>query len=200
MRTVIFDMYGVILKDPTGNLMPFINGIYPELGEADVYPLWLKAGLGEISSLEFWKSLRSDIDCAGTEKAYLDTIEINDDFYAAAEVLRKEYRLALLSNDVSEWSLYLRQKYGLDRYLDVIMVSGDLKLKKPDPEIFRRTLQRLGQSASDCIYIDDRRHNLMAAQQLGMDVILFNSRSVEYDGPTVTDYTELLNLLMREEN
>lgn len=81
-------------------------------------------------------------------------------------------------------------------YFDVITVSGDIKIKKPDERIFKLTLEKLGCLASDCTYIDDRRFNLEAAQALGMDTILFNSRNVEYDGKVVINFKELANMLI----
>jgi haloacid dehalogenase superfamily, subfamily IA, variant 3 with third motif having DD or ED len=194
MKTIIFDMYGVIMEHPTGNMMPFINGAFPELTESDVYPHWIRAAKGGLKSRDFWKL----IGCKNVEEieeVYLNTIGINEDFYGAAAKLKDNYSFALLSNDISEWNHFLRKKYGLDPYFDAITVSGDVKLMKPDPEIFRLVLSKLNVSASDCIYIDDRRSNLSAASELGMDVILFNSRAVEYDGKTVYGFDELTELL-----
>lgn len=102
----------------------------------------------------------------------------------------------MISNDSSEWSRYLRDKYKINDYFDVITVSGDIKIKKPDERIFKLTLEKLGCLASDCTYIDDRRFNLAAAQSLGMDTILFNSRNVQYEGKTVINFKELANMLI----
>lgn len=49
--------------------------------------------------------------------------------------------------------------------------------------------------AEDCVYIDDRRKNLVAARDVGMDTILFNSRNVEYEGKTARSFRELGELL-----
>lgn len=46
------------------------------------------------------------------------------------------------------------------------------------------------------IYVDDRRYNLEAAQALGIDTILFNSRKVLYEGNSVNNFQELANLLL----
>ncbi|WP_242856162.1 hypothetical protein [Ruminiclostridium josui] len=58
------------------------------------------------------------------------------------------------------------------------------------------TLDKLGLKASDCIYVDDRIYNLDAAESLGMDAILFNSRNVQYHGKTVFSFKELADLLI----
>ena len=101
----------------------------------------------------------------------------------------------LSPTDSSEWSRYFREKFGLNKYFDVISVSGDLKIKKPDPRIFQLTLERLGCMPEECVYIDDRRYNLEAAQALGMDTVLFNSRNVPYNGKIVKGFGELADML-----
>ena len=197
IKTIIFDMYGVIIKDPEGGLMPFVNHSFPDLKFEDIYyPHWINAGKGELSSLDFFKNIGFTGDLNKIEKEFLDTLEIDESFYEVAAVLKKYYRLALLSNDVSEWSKYLREKFKINKFFDVIVISGDVKIMKPDPQIFIHTLNELGQPASECIYIDDRRKNLITANSLGIDTILFNSRNIQYDGKTVNNFNELVNILM----
>ena len=196
MRALILDMYGVIIKDPEGGFVPFVNQTFPELSRGDIYVHWNKADVGELSSLDLFSNLGYQGDLNKLEKEYLDTIEINEDFYEFATMIKQHYHLALLSNDSSEWSTYLRDKFKINKYFDVITVSGDVKMKKPDERIFQLTIEKLGLAAADCIYVDDRRINLEAAQALGMDAILFNSRNVEYGGKTVLSFKELADMLI----
>jgi putative hydrolase of the HAD superfamily len=200
MQAIIFDMYGVILKDPEGGLMPFVNRFFPDLQFDDVYTHWRKANVGELTSVDFFSKIGFEGDLKKIEKEYLDTIEIDTSFYSAAQTLGKYYRLALLSNDLSEWSNYLRGKFDINKYFDTIIISGDVKLQKPDINIFKLTLQELALPARGCVYIDDRRRNLAAAKSLGMETILFNSRNVEYDGRTVFDFDGLVNALVHDKN
>ena len=86
---------------------------------------------------------------------------------------------------------YLREKFDINRYFDVISISGDLKIQKPDERIFLFTIEKLGVNAEDCIYIDDRRGNLEAAKKVGMKPILLNSRNVSYEGVSVNNFDEL---------
>jgi len=193
-------MYGVILKDPDGGLMPFVNRFFPDLNFDDVYIFWRKANVGEISSLEFFSTLGFKGDIKKIEKEYLDTIEVDAAFYSAAQTLGKHYRLAILSNDLSEWSNYLRDKFDINKYFDTIVISGDVKLQKPDINIFNLMIDRLALPACSCTYIDDRRRNLSAAKSIGMETILFNSRNVEYDGKTVFNFNELVDDLVQNKN
>ena len=196
MKAIILDMYGVILKDSGEGFYSFVSRTFPKLSPADIYPIWDKADVGEIPSLEVFESLGFQGDLSRIEREYLDTVEIDEAFYDFASKITKRCRLALLSNDSSERSRYFREKYGLNRYFEAITVSGDVKMKKSDTRIFLLTAEKLDCTAADCIYVDDRRYNLEAAQALGMEAVLFNSRNVPYEGKTVGSFAELETMLL----
>ena len=198
MKAVILDMYGVILKDSGDGFITFVNRTFPDLSPADIYQHWDKADVGELSSLEVFERLGFKGNLGEIEREYLDIVEINEGFYEFALKIKQYYKLALISNDSSEWSRYFRDKFELNNYFDVITVSGDFKIKKPDERIYKHTLEKLGCLSSECTYIDDRRFNLEAAQAIGMDTVLFNSRNVEYDGKIVTNFKELADILISE--
>ena len=195
MQTIIFDMHGVIMKEPNGNLMPFVNQSHPHKTVDDIYAFWTEASLGKITSHEYLRTIGFEGDLYELEKAYLDTLEFDEEFIKCANMLKKRYRLALLSNDVSEWNLYIRKKFVLDKYFDVIVISGDVGMKKPFTDIFEYTLQQLSQPASECLFIDDRPVNLMPAAELGIKPILYNQAVVDYKGERVASFDELLDHL-----
>jgi len=62
----------------------------------------------------------------------------------------------------------------LNRFRDIV-VSGEVGMLKPDREIFELFLIRNDLTASDCLFIDDSRHNVTSAQAVGMDAIHFES-------------------------
>jgi putative hydrolase of the HAD superfamily len=196
VKALILDMYGVILKDPGEGFFTYVNRTFPDLTPADIYQHWDKADIGEISSLEVLKRLGFTGNLDKIEKDYLNTVEIDESFYEFASTIKEKYKLALISNDSSEWSKYFRDKFEISDYFDVISVSGDLKVKKPDERIFTLTLEELRCEPAECTYIDDRRTNLTVADSLGMDTILFNSRDVQYEGRKVKSFKELLNMIV----
>ncbi len=55
-----------------------------------------------------------------------------------------------------------------DGMFDAIVISGEVGMRKPDPQIFRYTLDQLNLAASDCVFVDDLRHNVDAAIGLGI--------------------------------
>ena len=56
-----------------------------------------------------------------------------------------------------------------------LLFSCELKLAKPDPECYAHALARLGASAEEVIFIDDRSENVTAAAALGLQSLHFGS-------------------------
>lgn len=55
------------------------------------------------------------------------------------------------------------------------ILSYQVELIKPDPEIYRLLCSRYGLKAGECVFIDDTQHNVLAAQKEGMKGILFHT-------------------------
>ncbi|MEU9127771.1 HAD family phosphatase [Kitasatospora sp. NPDC048540] len=76
--------------------------------------------------------------------------------------------VALLSNSYGFEPYDPYQATGVWDLFDVHIVSGHEGIAKPDPAIYALTLQRLGLSASECLFVDDHLQNLPPAASLGM--------------------------------
>jgi putative hydrolase of the HAD superfamily len=71
---------------------------------------------------------------------------------------------ALLSN--SWGNRYPREVW--DGMFDVVVISGEVGMRKPEPAIYRYTCDRLGLPLDECVFVDDLAHNVRAAAQVGM--------------------------------
>lgn len=191
MKAIILDMYGVIVKQTGDDFVPYVQQTFPNKTPEEIYAPWFKADRGELSSLDVWARIGFKGDLEKIEKEYLDTIKLNDGFIDFIEAVSKKYKLAIISNDSSRWSRYIREKFDINKYFDVISISGDLKIEKPDARIFQLTIDKLGVAAEDCLYVDDREGNLEVAERLGMNTVMINSRNVLYAGDVVNDFREL---------
>ncbi len=80
-------------------------------------------------------------------------------------------RTALLSN--SWGNNYPWDK--LDELFDMTVISSRVGLRKPDPEIYRLILERLGLPAERTVFVDDGKPNTEAAEQLGMRTVLHDN-------------------------
>jgi HAD superfamily hydrolase (TIGR01509 family) len=198
---IIFDAMGVIFEvsDDTADLLiPFIQQKNPSVEAQAANTFYLLSSLGKMSCPEFWQAVGLGAQYPAIEHEYLDNcLTIDPEFVDVATMLSGDYSLALLSNDVGEWSQRLRARFALDGLLKVAVVSGSVGLRKPDPQIYRLLLDRLKAPAGDCLFIDDRLPNLEAAAQIGMQVVLFerDAPAAQSRFPVVRSFKDLPGLL-----
>ena len=60
----------------------------------------------------------------------------------------------------------------LDELFDAVVISGDVGLHKPQPEIFHLGAERIGVAPAECVFVDDLRENCEGAEVVGMKAIL----------------------------
>jgi 2-haloacid dehalogenase len=82
------------------------------------------------------------------------------------------YRLHALTNYPGQKIRFLYERFDFMRQFDTIVVSGLLRISKPDPEVYKRLLRTIG--AETCVFVDDRIENVVAARSLGIDAIHFD--------------------------
>ena len=144
----------------SGLVMPFEKGLI----ETAEFVEQLSATLG----------LNSDHDgfCHAWSCIFHDQL-IPDATFAA---LAQRYRLLLLSNTNSLHFEMIRKNYSslLEHFHDRIL-SFEVHAAKPEPEIFRATIQRAGCRAEECFFTDDLVENVEAARREGMDAVQFES-------------------------
>jgi 2-haloacid dehalogenase len=80
-----------------------------------------------------------------------------------------------LSNWSAETFPRVRHDYPFFDWFDDILLSGDVRLNKPDPAIFNLLLNKIGYSAPECILIDDSQSNIDTAKKLGFATVHFAS-------------------------
>ena len=72
---------------------------------------------------------------------------------------------ALVSNSWRE------EDYDVDELFDVVVLSGSIGIRKPDPRIYRHAADRLAIPTDRCVFVDDLGGNLKPAKALGMATI-----------------------------
>ena len=82
-------------------------------------------------------------------------------------------KLGMLSNGVPEIVARIRADHDLSSLFDAVVISYEVQLAKPEPEIYRIALDRLGVPAFDALFVDDRAENVDAARELGLQTLLF---------------------------
>ena len=77
---------------------------------------------------------------------------------------------AITNFEGEKWAVAQRL-YPFLRGFDGLIVSGEERLVKPDPAIYRLLLDRHGLDAAECVFIDDSERNVLGARHVGMHAI-----------------------------
>lgn len=101
--------------------------------------------------------------------------ELHDTVAVAADLRARGVPLYALTNWSHETFPSQRHRFAFMDWFRGIVVSGEEKVIKPDPRIFRILLDRYGLDASDTVFIDDNPRNAQAATALGMHGLHFRT-------------------------
>ncbi len=108
---------------------------------------------------------------------------------AAVKVAKQAGRgVGLISNS---WGLGIYDRAPTDLF-DATVISGDVGLHKPQPEIYRLACERLGAQPADCVFVDDLRENINGAEAVGMTGLLHREAA-----ETIPKLEELLGTRLR---
>ena len=108
---------------------------------------------------------------------------------AAVQVIRDAgLRTALLSNS---WGMADYPRHLFPGMFDVVVISGEVGMRKPEERIFRHAAGLLGLDPAECVFVDDIDVNIEAAEAIGMTAILHRDPA-----ETLTRLGELLGLAL----
>ena len=98
------------------------------------------------------------------------------------EALRRARAAGLKTGLISNsWG---RGRYDRDSFaelFDGVVISGEVGLYKPQPEIFRLGAERVGLTPPDCVFVDDLRENCEGAEAVGMTAVLHRGADASLD-------------------
>lgn len=91
------------------------------------------------------------------------------------ELKKKGYITGVITNGPSILQNHKMDTSGLRPYCDIVVVSGDVGVHKPDPALFIYTAEQLGLQAEECVYVGDHPINdIKGALDAGMKAIRMN--------------------------
>jgi putative hydrolase of the HAD superfamily len=209
VRAFISDFGGVLTTPLLNSFMAFQDrtGISGEsLGRAmqriyereGAHPLY-ELEKGHVTEDDFLETLRSELavdlghDPAmhGFKEIYFEALHPNEPII---ELMREAkaagLRMALLTNNVREWEPLWRSMLPVDEIFELVVDSAFVGMRKPEPEIYTLTLERLREldpealgdlDYGDCAFLDDIEVNCVAARALGMEAIHFRDNKQAID-------------------
>ncbi|MFG3253267.1 HAD family hydrolase [Streptomyces sp. NPDC048172] len=182
-KAVIFDFGGVLTTnlDETARVFARESGL-PEdayLHAVSAHPTGrhLNAQLerGEISQEAWNTGIAALLGIDGTDlmRRALATLHPEPALVELARAIRTAgLKTAVLSNSMGmnpfnpyePWDLYERH--------DVVVLSEEVRMRKPERQIYEITLERLGHLGHECIFVDDIEANFHPARELGITPVL----------------------------
>jgi putative hydrolase of the HAD superfamily len=194
IRAVISDFGGVLTTPLINSFLAFQreSGIgLEDLGKAMAKVMEADGGRhplfelekGNVTEEEFTRRLGEALGRPlGTmRETYFENLHPNEPMIELMRELRDGgKRMALLTNNVREWEPLWRAKLpDVDDIFEVIVDSAFVGMRKPDPEIYTLTVDRLGDGlrAEDCLFLDDIEANCDTARDLGMTAVHFRDNA-----------------------
>lgn len=183
-KTVLFDWEGVVGPQDTrsfGWLMARLTKEY-SVEETEVVEA-LGSAIGEflegkIDNAAFWQRAGEKLGVVFTEefqntiwKDWHGAVPLPNMQELVREVKRHGLRTVVFSNILAPSAQQIREQGGYNGF-DAEVLSCEVGLKKPDPAMYDRALEAARCLPEECIFIDDKAHNLVPAQALGMKTIL----------------------------
>lgn len=114
------------------------------------------------------------------------------------ELKKRGYITGVITNGPSALQNHKMDTSGLRPYCDIVVVSGDVGVHKPDPALFAYTAEKLGLKAEECVYVGDHPVNdIQGALSAGMKAVRMNwgwfeNQNLRADVPTITDIIDVL--------
>jgi putative hydrolase of the HAD superfamily len=191
IRAVICDFGGVLttpliqsfaaVQDQTGIPFEELGRAMSRIEQAEgKHPLY-ELERGQISEADFLQKLGDALEpelghrpeLHRFREIYFQALHPNEPMIDLMRVLKgRDYRMALLTNNVREWEPLWRSMLPVDEIFEVIVDSGFVGMRKPEPGIYELTLERLGGvTAGQSLFIDDSDVNCAAARELGMSAV-----------------------------
>lgn len=171
IKAIIFDCFGVILQRPGHE---FYKTVEDRELQKQIDKLEDQADVGEITEDEFNEQVAKLTGSTPAKVAAETSIyERNQELLNFVAELRGEYKVSLLTNVSKDTiSRFFSEDERRDLFDDVL-VSSEVGLVKPDPEIFALAARRLALRPEECVFIDDTAKNCEAAAKCGIKAIAY---------------------------
>lgn len=169
IKAILFDLVGVLVFKKEG----YIASSRSEIDAQNIENLFNHTD--DIKLLNDIKNkLHLNAEEINNALPYIsDKFEKFDKLWEILPEIKKQYKLAVINNGNSIAIEYWKEKFNFSIF-DLYINSGVIGIKKPDPEIYLLTCEKLKVKPEECLFMDDALENIEAAKKLGMKTIWWN--------------------------
>ena len=182
IRNVIMDLGGVMLEwNPDQLLSPFQPE--PRLRRqlrAQVFgPDWRLFDRGQLSETELIERLERTSGLTRSNAVEIvagarDSLREKPETVRIVRTLHQRgFDLYCLSNMPGPFYEDLRRRHTFWDVFRGVVISGEIQLLKPEPEIYMHLLERFGLRAQESVFVDDVQANVDGAKSVGLHAIRF---------------------------
>ncbi len=168
IKAIIFDCFGVFYADP---VFAYMRKSSTSLDVATtLHELDKQAAQGVLDKPGFVGKAAELLNMppVAVEEQFFKPHDQNQALIDFVVKLRGKYKTALLSNIGGDMMGSFFSPEDYERLFDVVVLSGNVGLSKPDSRIFQLTCKRLGVVPEDTLMVDDMPETIQAARMLGM--------------------------------
>jgi putative hydrolase of the HAD superfamily len=196
IKAIVSDFGGVLTTPLVGSFMAFQDetGISTEnlgkamqaVAEADgEHPLYALER-GEVTEVDFLERIAGGLEplvghrpeMHRFKEIYFRALNPNPPMIELMRELKAEgFRMAMLTNNVREWEPLWRSMLPVDEIFELVVDSAFVGRRKPEPEIYRLTLERIGLPAEACLFVDDVEVNCVGAREVGLSAVHFRENA-----------------------
>ena len=184
MKNIVFDLGRVVFaQDPQKSTDEF-KQFFSYVSQTPIPQFWIDYDLGLSSfdkvaeDLAAYRSVEVDYARDMIKLAISKQETIAPTGRLIPELKKAGYRLYVLSNMSREFIDFLRQQEVYANFEGEV-ISCDEGVAKPMPEIYDLLLSRFSLNAADTLFIDDRKENVEAASQKGIQTFHFDRNDYE---------------------
>ncbi len=173
IKAIIFDCFGVFYADPVFEYMR--RPSTPTSVANALHGLDQQAAEGKINKSSFIHKAAGLLNI--TEEAadgqFFHPHDHNDELMDFIISIRSKYKTALLSNIGGDMMDEFFSQEDYKKLFDVVILSGNVGLTKPSPEIFKLACAKLGVPLESAVMVDDMPETIEIIKQLGMKGICY---------------------------
>jgi putative hydrolase of the HAD superfamily len=183
VRNVIFDLGGVVFDWNPDHIVARVQPapeLRASLKEALFgHPDWRQFDRGTLSESELIERLQLRL---GATRQQVETVldAVRNSLVEKPETLQliralqgRGTPLYCLSNMPASIYTHLRQRHGFWDVFSGIVISGEVQMMKPEPEVFMHLLTTFKLRAEECVFVDDLPANIESAKQVGLHAVWF---------------------------
>ena len=173
IRALIFDCFGVLYHGSLGHLRQLL----PSDRRQELNDLSMSSDYGYISRQEYFDKASEIMGMSSAELEAITTKQHirNELLVDYLKSMKSDYKIGLLSNVGSDVMDGLFSPLEQAELFDAVVLSSDIGMTKPNPDIFALTALKLGVLPEECIMIDDLLVNVEGARQAGMKGVVYST-------------------------